>query len=129
MIKEGRLIIFAGISRLDNTRLMRGALDNDGFGRATTFLRQDRQLQSGETIFVDGIEREFDGEDVIVISDAGRPAEADVALASTRRRSVKKSGKKSSKKGQKRPAAKAKKPAAKKSGKKKRAKKSAAKKK
>ncbi len=72
MITEGRLAISAGISRLDHTRLMRGALDNGGFGRATSFLRQERQLESGDRIFVDGVDREFDQMDVIGASSSAR---------------------------------------------------------
>lgn len=72
MIIEGQLTISNGFSRLDGTRLMRGALNNGGFGRATSFLRQERHLESGETIRVDGVAAEFLGDDVIVISDAGR---------------------------------------------------------
>ena len=76
MIIEGQLIISDGFSRLDGTRLMRGALNNGGFGRATSFLRQERNLKSGETIRVDGVAAEFEGDDVIVISDAGRAGQS-----------------------------------------------------
>jgi|GEM_PF-7116621 len=76
MIIEGQLIISNGFSQLDGTRLMRGELNNGGFGRATTFLRQERNLQSGETIRVDGVAAEFQADDVIVISDAGRAGQS-----------------------------------------------------
>jgi hypothetical protein len=72
MNSTGKLTINLNISRLDGTRLMKGAVNNGGFGRATTFLRQDRLLNSGETIWVDGEDDEFQGASVIVIADAGR---------------------------------------------------------
>jgi hypothetical protein len=122
MIKKGRLTISAGFSRLGSTRLMKGQLDNDGFGRATDFLEQDRQLNSGQRIFVDGEDREFDGANVILITDAGPSTGAALGLAGPRR------ARKSGKKAQKRSAAKSKKSAKKQSGKKKRAKKSVTKK-
>lgn len=141
----GTLTINSGFSRLDDTRLMKGAVDNGGFGRATTFLRQDRQLNSGETIFVDGDGDTFQGAAVIVITDAGRPAQigalkpaANAAATSARRaggaaRSSggKKGGRASAKKGAKksgRGRTSAKKSSAKKSAKKSTAKKSGAKK-
>jgi hypothetical protein len=71
----GTLTINLGISRLDGTRLMKGDLNNEGFGRATTFLRQDRKLKKNQTIFVDGEDDVFQGP-VIVITDAG-PAGAE----------------------------------------------------
>jgi hypothetical protein len=105
MIIEGQLSISDGFSRLDGTRLMRGALNNGGFGRATSFLRQERNLQSGETIRVDGVAAEFQGGDVIVISDAARAGQslttaASVAVAisksggGTKKRPAKKAAKK-----------------------------------
>ncbi|HKV34896.1 MAG TPA: hypothetical protein VJP89_11255 [Pyrinomonadaceae bacterium] len=114
MIIEGQLIISSGISRLDGTRLMRGALDNGGFGRATSFLRQERNLESGETIRVDGVAAEFQGSDVIVISDAARAGQSLTTAASVAAAVAKTAGSKTS--------------AAKKSAKKKRTRKSASKK-
>src|ERR1044072_3781899 len=85
----GTLTIDAGISRLDGTRLMRGALNNGGFGRATTFLRQTRGLQDGQQIFADGQDAEFDGDDVFVITDAGPATSAGLSLGGTKSRSKK----------------------------------------
>lgn len=82
MTRTGTLTIDAtDISRLDGTRLMKGAVNNGGFGRATIFLRQDRHLNSGETIWVDGVDDEFQGMSVIVIKDAGRAAQDLIASA------------------------------------------------
>ena len=141
----GTLTINAGFSRLDGTRLMKGAFDNGGFGRATDFLEQDRQLNSGETIFVDGDDDIFQGMAVIVITDAGRPTltgalktAAKAGMTSARRAAGaarssggKKGARAVAKKGAKqssRARTSAKKSSAKKSGKKSAAKKSGAKK-
>jgi hypothetical protein len=78
----GTLTINLGISRLDGTRLMKGALNNGGFGRATTFLRQDRQLRNNQTISVDGEDDDFDGP-VIVITDARRANEESLAFGAS----------------------------------------------
>jgi hypothetical protein len=82
MAITGTLTINLGISRLDGTRLMKGALNNGGFGRATTFLRQDRQLKNNDTIWVDGEDDEFKGP-VIVITDAGRADEESLAFGAS----------------------------------------------
>lgn len=79
-MKTGKLTINGGFSRLGSTRMMKGAINNGGFGRATVFLQQDRQLNSGETIWVDGTDNQFGGMPVIVITDAGRAVPAVVAL-------------------------------------------------
>ena len=80
MQRTGTLTITSGFSRLDDTRLMKGALDNGGFARATTFLRQDRQLKNNQTIWVDGPDDVFEGMSVIVITDAGPVVPALVAV-------------------------------------------------
>jgi hypothetical protein len=147
MIKSGTLFIDSqGFSRLNSTLLMKGALNNGGFGRATNFL-QGRGLNSGP-IFVDGVDDTFGGP-VIVITNAGRPPapsgpvpQADAfarrasgkkgAKASQKRRAKKGAGGKGAKKaGAKKTAGQksgAKKSGAKKAGAKKAAKKSGAKK-
>ena len=79
MQRTGRLTFTSGFSRLDGTRLMKGALDNDGFERATTFLRQDRQLKNNQQIWVEGIDDVFQGA-VIVITDAGPVVPALIAV-------------------------------------------------
>ena len=67
----GTLTIDGGFSRLDGTRLMKGAVNSGGFARATNFLQQDRHLDSDDRIWVDGVNDLFGGMPVIVITDAG----------------------------------------------------------
>jgi len=71
----GTLSINAGVSDLDGTNLMKGAKNNGGFGRATNFLQVDRQLDSGDPIFVDGTQDTFNQMPVIIITNAGRLGE------------------------------------------------------
>lgn len=68
----GRLTIDAkNVSSLDGRPLMKGDLNKGGFGRAAAFLKQDCQLSSGDTIWVEGEDRDFHGISVIVLTDAG----------------------------------------------------------
>jgi hypothetical protein len=48
MIRTGLLTITAGISRPGSTRLVKEPLGDRAFRNATDFLRQERQLESGE---------------------------------------------------------------------------------
>jgi hypothetical protein len=81
MTRTGTLTIDAtNVSRLDGTNLMKGTLNNGGFSRATIFLEQDRGLNRGETIWVDGEDRVFQGMSVILITDAGRAVPAIIAV-------------------------------------------------
>ncbi len=45
----------SGVARLDGIRLVMEPLAGDPFGRAASFLRQDRKLQSNQRIWVDGV--------------------------------------------------------------------------
>ena len=75
MISTGLLTISGGISDLDGTTLAKAPLTGNPFGRATTFLRQDRGLNSGDFIWVDGSTTTIGNVSVMVITDAG-PAPA-----------------------------------------------------
>ena len=105
MKKTGTLTIDDGESRLDGTRLMKGAVNAGGFGRATTFLRQDRGLNDQERIWVNGVDDFFGEMPVIVITNAG-PVAMMAALNASKAAGAGKAAKKSA----------AKKSAAKKSG-------------
>lgn len=81
MIRTGKLTIDAlNTSRLGGTPLAEAPLANDSLSRATIFLRQERQLNHKETIWVEGSDGEFRGESVIVMTDAGRVVQAVIAL-------------------------------------------------
>lgn len=67
----GLLTISSGVARLDGVRLARAPLTGDPFGRAASFLRQDRGLQNNQRIFVDGSPTTIGAVPVIVITDAG----------------------------------------------------------
>lgn len=120
---KGTLTINVGISRLDSTRLMKGAKNNGGFGRATDFLQQDRKLKTNDFIEVDGSSDTFGEIPIILMTDARRASPQDVigetALAAIRpTRKQRTTGTKSTKR---KKAGKTKKPATKRSRKTKRA--------
>ena len=79
----GTLTMNAGVSQLDGIPLVRAPLSGNPFGRATTFLRQDRNLTGGR-IFVDGTEDFIGNQRVIVITDAGRALAARTGPAAGR---------------------------------------------
>jgi|SRR6185369_9554665 len=78
---KGTLTISIGISRLSGTRLMKGAKNNAGFGRATDFLQQDRQLKNKDFIEVDGTDDEFNEVPIILMTDARKASPQEVAAA------------------------------------------------
>jgi hypothetical protein len=67
----GTLTIVDTDSDLSGTPLAKGST-GDVFGEATRFLRQDRGLNSGNRIFVDGTPRNIGGVSAISITNAGR---------------------------------------------------------
>jgi hypothetical protein len=82
---NGILTISGSVSRLDRTRLAKQPLDDDPFGNATIFLRQDRQLGNNDPIWVEGSRQTLGNTDVIVITNAGlRALPQAVAAASAR---------------------------------------------
>lgn len=80
MSRIGLLTYNGGISRLSGTRLMMGAVNSGGFGRATNFLQQTRQLFDNEIISVEGTDDSFGQMPVIVITDANRVGFAIMAV-------------------------------------------------
>lgn len=76
----GLLTISSGVARLDGVRLAMEPLTGDPFGRAASFLRQDRNLRSNQRIFVDGVARTIEDTPAIVITNAG-PAMPAIVLA------------------------------------------------
>jgi hypothetical protein len=73
MIQTGQLTISDGVSELDGMTLAKAPLSGNPFKRATTFLRQDCNLRSGNPIWVEGVNDTIGELPVIVISDAGPP--------------------------------------------------------
>ncbi len=95
----GLLTISTNVSRLDGTRLAKEPLSGNPFGRATTFLRQDRGLDNNDRIWVDGEVSDLIGNvPVIIITDAGRelPAVVSTGGALKAARSAKKGAAKES---------------------------------
>lgn len=68
----GTLTIVGADSDLAGTALAKTPLSGDPFGRATTFLIQDRKLSSGNRIWVDGNPSQIGEVPVILITNAGR---------------------------------------------------------
>jgi hypothetical protein len=101
----GTLSISEGVSDLDGTTLAKAPLTGNPFGRATNFLRQDRNLNSGDHIQVEGTDGTSIGNvPVIMITNAGlamHAAGASVgalmtALSTTKNAAAKKVGDKQS---------------------------------
>jgi hypothetical protein len=81
----GTLTIVDTVSDLSGTPLAKGPLGGDVFGEATRFLRQDRNLSSGNRIWVEGNPRQIGQVSAILITDAGRELPALVSASGTLR--------------------------------------------
>lgn len=96
MKKTGTLTIDDDrVSRLKGTRLIKGAVNNGGFGRATNFLEQDRSLRDGDRIWVEGNDNFLGAMPVIVITDAGAQLSTATSLNATKAAGASKAAKKS----------------------------------
>ena len=78
---KGTLSIDEGFSRLDQTRLMKGAKNTDGFERATNFLQGGKGFTGGEFIEVEGANDTFDSMPIILMTNAREITPTDGAEA------------------------------------------------
>ncbi len=67
---KGTLSFEVGFSRLDQTRLMKGAKNDDGFERATNFLQGSKGFTGGESIEVEGANDSFKSMPIILMTNA-----------------------------------------------------------
>lgn len=78
---KGTLSFDVGFSRLDQTRLMKGAKNNDGFDRATNFLQGSKGFTGGEFVEVEGANDTFNNMPIILMTNAKELTPTDGATA------------------------------------------------